>query len=187
MQLRTRVPALIFLLLLVAGTATAAYATQAAFLTPQQMGEQSELVLRGKVAGVNSYWNDKHTKIFTRTRITVDETYKGSGWAVVDIVQLGGTVGTVKSTVQGALQWTPGEEVLLFAEPYDTGSFQVSGFSQGKFKIMRDPRTGAAYVQAPSMEGVTLLGAPPAEEPNQASASERIPLEVFVNRALGRR
>jgi len=173
--------------ILVAGVVAVASATQLAYLTPQELGQQSELVFRGKVVSVNSYWNDKHTKVFTRTRVAVDETYKGSSWAVVDVVQLGGTVGKVKVTVQGTLQWNVGEEVLLFAESYDAGSFQVSGFSQGKFGIKRDSRTGAAYVQAPQVEGVTLLGAPSVQGPIQTSGTERVPLEVFVNQALGRR
>lgn len=185
--MKPHVRALACLSLLVAGVTATAFATQIAYLTPRELGQQSELVFRGKVVSVNSYWNDKHTKIFTRTRVAVDETYKGSSWAVVDVVQLGGTVGKVKVTVQGALQWNVGEEVLLFAEPYDTGSFQVSGFSQGKFGIKRNARTGTAYVQAPQAEGVTLLGAPSVQGLIQTSGTERVPLEAFVNQALGRR
>jgi len=172
--------------LLVAGLVALAYATQIAYRSPQQLGDESALVVRGRVQSVESYWNSKHTKIFTRTRIAVDETYKGSARPMIDVVQLGGVVGNVKVTVQGALQWKVGEEVLLFAEPYDAGSYQVSGFFQGKFKIEHDPATGIAYVDAPAPEGVSLLGAPPTQRPSRISLKQRATLEQFVSQALGR-
>jgi hypothetical protein len=164
-----------------------AYATQIAYRSPQQLGDESALVVRGRVQSVESYWNSKHTKIFTRTRIAVDETYKGSARPMIDVVQLGGVVGNVKVTVQGALQWKVGEEVLLFAEPYDERSFQVSGFFQGKFKIEHDPATGIAYVDAPPPEGVSLVGAPSPQAPSRAQLKQRATLDQFVGQALGRR
>lgn len=165
----------------------AAHATQVMYQSPQQMGTESALVVRGKVQSTQSYWNASHTKIFTRTQIAVDETYKGPHQGVIDIVQIGGTVDKVKVTVQGALHWKAGEEVLLFAEPYDASSFQVSGFSQGKFAVERDPRTGVAYVTAPPLEGTAVVGAPSADAMAKPGKSEKTTLELFVNRALGRR
>ena len=172
--------------LLMAGLVALAYATQIAYKSPRQLGDESALVVRGRVQSMESYWNSKHTKIFTRTRIAVDETYKGNARTTIDVIQLGGVVGNVKVTVQGALQWKVGEEVLLFAEPYDAGSYQVSGFFQGKFKIEHDPATGIAYVDAPAPEGVSLLGAPPTQRPSRISLKQRATLEQFVGQALGR-
>ncbi len=129
----------------VAGSISIVDATQVVSLTPRQLGEQSELVVRGKVVDVRSFWNDKRTKIYTTTRIAVDESYKGSGSGMVDLLQMGGVVDDVKVTVHGALEWRTGEEVLLFLESPDGRSFQVSGFSQGKFNIKRNTRTGEAF------------------------------------------
>ena len=176
-----------FLCVWIAVLTTLASGTEILSLSPQELGQQSELVVRGRVIGVQSYWNDKHTKIFTRIRIGVEETYKGLGRSVVDVIQLGGVVGNVKVTVHGALYWEAGEEVLLFAEPYDAGSFQVSGFSQGKLRILRDPETNLPYVQAPSMQSAKVLGAPPGQVPAAAATGQRVPLEEFLNQALGRR
>jgi hypothetical protein len=168
-----------------------AQATQLLFMSPQDLGREAPLFIRGWVQSVESYWNGKHTEIFTRIKITVDETYKGSAGDIVEIVQLGGTVGKVKVSVQGALQWKPGEEVLLFAEPYDAGTFQVSGFSQGKFIVERNPATGVAYVQAPAMDGVQLLGAPGAgaptpQAPSRLADRQRLSVAEFVSQALTR-
>ncbi len=167
--------------------ASTAFATQILYQSPQQLGQQSSLVVRGKVVSVDSYWNDDHSKIFTRTRVGVDETYKGVDEPVVDIIQLGGVVDNVRVTVHGALQWAPGEEVLLFAERQDTGDFRVTGFSQGKFHIERDHDTGVAYVDSPPLDGVELVGASGADGIKRPTKSQKVTVDTFVDQALGRR
>ncbi len=182
----------LIVLIAVASAVTGARATQVAYMTHRQLGDGSQLVVRGEVVDVRSYWNEKKTKIFTSARVAVEEKYKGSAGGTIDVVQLGGVVGNVKVTVQGALAWTQGEEVILFLEPLDTVSagpaeYQVSGFSQGKFNVMRDARTGKAYVHRLELEDTELLGAPSASASTPASKVENVPIEQFINEALGRR
>jgi hypothetical protein len=167
--------------------ASAVSATQIEYRSPQQLGQQSSLVVSGTVASVESYWNDKHTKILTRTRIAVDETFKGADQRTIDIIQLGGTVGTVKVTVHGALQWTPGEEVLLFVEPHDAVDYRVAGFSQGKYTIERDPVTGQKFINRPALEGVEIQGAPSERQLQKVSKLKKVTLEQFVSSALEKR
>jgi hypothetical protein len=167
-------------------------ATQVLYRTPRELGAESALVVRGEVVEVRSYWNEKRTKVFTSARVAVGETYKGGGVSTVDVVQLGGVVDNVKVTVHGALSWREGEEVVLFLEPYDGSSassaaFQVSGFSQGKFSVERDPRTGKEFVSRPEASGVELVGASAPGSPEPSSRIESVPLEQFINEALGRR
>lgn len=146
-------------------------------LSARQLGDQAAAVVRGEVGGVRSYWNEQRTKIFTEILVQTRETYKGAPGASVTILQLGGVVDNVRVTVHGALQWQPGEEVLLFLEPYRDGLYQVAGFSQGKLPIERDPATGEAYVRS-------LTGAP-AGGKDLARRPQRIPLQSFVREALG--
>jgi hypothetical protein len=175
------------IVLLCAAIVSDARATQIVYRSPQQLGQESALVVSGTVASVESYWNDTHTKVFTKTRIAVDETFKGTSQRMIDIIQLGGTVGTVKVTVHGALQWTPGEEVLLFVEPNDAATYRVAGFSQGKFEIERDPVTGAKFISRPALEGVQVLGAPSQQQLKKVSHMKKVTLEQFVSQALERR
>jgi hypothetical protein len=175
-------PILVIMMILVCAQALSA--TQIVVLSPREMANNSALVLSGRVAGSDSYWNDEHTKIFTRITILVDETYKGQHSPRVELVQLGGIVGNVKVTVEGALQWKEGEEVLLFLEPCGSASqYQVAGLSQGRFEIERDPATGKRLVTRPSFAGVELFqsdGGPVKGD----GALEKVPLEQFVSEVL---
>ena len=162
-----------------------AQATQILHRTPQQLGDESELVVHGRVMTVQSAWNDKRTKVFTTTVISVENTYKGAAAPVVEIVQLGGVVDNIRVNVSGSLLWRPGEEVLLFLAPYD-GRYAVSGFSQGKFNVKRDAKTGKAYIERPELEGVEIMGAPSKDGAATPTKVEAVPLEAFVDYALDR-
>jgi len=176
---------LILAALIVLAHAQALSATQIVVLSPREMADNSALVLSGRVAGTESYWNGEHTKIFTRTTIIVDETYKGEHSPRIELIQLGGIVGNVKVTVEGALQWKEGEEVLLFLEPYGSASqYQVAGLSQGRFEIERDPETGKRFVRRPAFTGVELLQADGGPA-NGDGALEKVPLEQFVSEVMG--
>jgi hypothetical protein len=177
----TRVVSILFLALFVlAGTADA---TQVVSKSATQLGSESASVVSGKVPGVRSFWNEKHTKIYTEVVVAVDETYKGTSKRTVRLLQLGGTVEPVKMTVHGALQWRVEEEVLLFLEPYQD-AYHVSGFSQGKFPIERDKRTGEPFIRRMIDDG-----AQPVSDAmhHHRAARTRTPLGDFVDHALGKK
>jgi hypothetical protein len=162
------------------------FATQLQLMTAREMAERSERIVAGTVTRVESFWNEKHTKIYTRTTIAVDETYKGTRGGTVDILQLGGVVGNVRVTVDGAIAWKKDEEVLLFLEPYVQGTYQVTGLSQGKFEIERDPETGERFVSREAIEGVEIVGLAAEGEDARGPGARRISLERFVSDALRR-
>ena len=160
-------------------------ATQILYQSPKQMGQKSPLIVQGRVVDTHSYWNDTGNKIFTETTIQVDEAHKGAAPSTVTVLQLGGVVGTVRMTVHGALQWQPDEEIVVFLEPCTSGTYQVSGFSQGKFSIERDPGTGKAFVKWPTLDDeVELVGAP-ARDGAARSRTDKVTLESFLDEALG--
>lgn len=181
---------LVFILILSASLfvfSTVTDATQIRYKSVEQLGSESSDVVRGKVTSVQSYWNPQHTKIFTETIITVDESYKGSGDSVVRLMQLGGEVDGIRVTVHGALKWQMDEEVVVFLEPYENETFHVSGFSQGKFAVERDPDTGEVFIERPAVKGVHLVGgADDGTEAQRAARIESIPIDRFITQALGR-
>ena len=167
--------------------ASGAGATTVEYVSPRQMGDESALVVRGKVASVRSFWNEAHTKIFTEAVIQVDETYKGQTAGEARVLQMGGVVDNMQMHVYGAVIWHRGEEVLLFLDQLDTGGYRVAGFSQGKFGIERDPATGEPFVTRPLEEGVAIVGAPSSRGEGPLGASARVPLGEFVKYTLGER
>jgi len=166
----------LFILVMAAG------ATQVLYQSLDQLGQNSSAVVQGKVAGLRSYWNENHTKIFTETTITVDEVFKGQPGGTVRVVQLGGTVDNIRVTAHGALQWRQGEEIVLFLEETSIDTYQVAGFSQGKFQIERDPRTGAVSVMRPSLSGAELVGGP--GDKSIDGEFQKMSLEKFMDEAL---
>jgi hypothetical protein len=162
----------------------AGQATKIIYQSPKELATQSSQIVRGTVTSVKSYWNEEGTKIFTEALVAVEETYKGVAIGEARIVQLGGIVGHVNMRVEGALAWRPDEEVLLFLEPGVPGAFNVSGFSQGKFDIVRDPRTGRVFVKGVELGGVELVGRSPGAAP---APPGRVPLDQFINETLGRK
>jgi hypothetical protein len=166
--------------------AVSAWSTQIILQTPQELAQESSLIVDGKVSGVRSYWNADHSKILTEATVVVGETHKGSGVASVRVVQLGGVVGNVRMTAHGALGWKRGEEVLLFLEPSLGDAYQVTGFSQGKYAIERDARTGKAFVRQ-AMPADTEGAQAPATGAAQPAGAGRVTLEQFLNQVLPQR
>jgi hypothetical protein len=167
---------------------TAADATQVRYKSVEQLGSESAAVVRGKVTSVQPFWNAKRTKIFTETTIEVDESYKGSDQGVVRLLQLGGEVDGIRVTVHGALKWRIDEEVVVFLEPYQNGAYHVSGFSQGKFEVERDPKTGEAFIKRPAITDVQLVGGLDDDvEVRRGARIERVPIDRFITQALGQR
>jgi len=159
-------------------------ATKIIHMQPTELGQTATAVVLGEVVSGSSFNNVSGSKVFTETVITVSEAYKGNPGSEVRVLQLGGEVDGMRVTVHGALHWQPGEEVVVFLEPYPGGRFQVAGFSQGKFKVERDPGTGRAYVHRPPLEDVDVVND---QRGNQATANTpaRIPLDRFLVQALG--
>lgn len=154
-----RIQALVGTCLLLAGLAHEAHATQVNALSLERLGQEAELVVRGEVTAVRSYWNDDQTRIMTEASVEVAETFKGRAPGDVRVIQMGGVVDGVRMTVHGALSWTEGEEVVLFLESSLPGRHRVSGLSQGKFAIRRDG--SEITVRRPSLGGVDWVGTGP--------------------------
>ncbi len=176
-------------ILMAAGISVAALpalATQIIQVSPQEIAKSSTLVVDGKVSGSRSYWNADHSKIFTETTVAVNSTHKGANASTVRVMTLGGVVGNVRQTAHGALAWKRGEEVLLFLEPAGTtqpGAFQVTGFSQGKYEIQRDEKTGRKFVRQ-AMPDDLSGSTPSATSGKTSSQSEKVTLDQFLGQVL---
>jgi hypothetical protein len=111
-------------------------------LSMTDMIDQSDLIAIGSCIDSKSVWVNR--ALVTLATISVAETLKGAESATIAVTLPGGIDANRKFPVSmsypGAPQITPGEDVFLFltASGVVAGSYTVTGFSQGKFSIVKD-------------------------------------------------
>jgi hypothetical protein len=123
---------------------SAARATTLARLEFAELAQQSTAVARLRCLGSESRW--EHGEIRTETRFEVLEQEKGLLPGLVTVRTLGGSAGHLHSRVDGVPVFHPGEEVYLFLWWREGEAYSVLGWSQGTFRIARNPRNGAETV-----------------------------------------
>lgn len=119
-------------------------ATTFAPTTLEKFVNTSTIVVIAKVEKVESRWDDKHTKIYTYTTVSVLETIKGKEVPDSIVLQeLGGKVGNEALAVDGAAQFNEGEEVLLFLI-YHRDRYWLHSMAMGKFNIVKEDNSKIA-------------------------------------------
>ena len=118
-------------------------------LSVKDMTGQSDLIAIGRCLDTKSVWVDR--ALVTLTTIAVAETLKGAEQGTITVALPGGIDSNRKfpiaMTYPGAPQIAPGEDVFLFltADDRNAASYVVTGFSQGKFSIVKD-QAGEEFV-----------------------------------------
>jgi len=98
--------------------------------------------------------------IETVTALRVDEVIRGTiASDAIDVVELGGMVGSIGYAVPGAPRYAPGERVLLFLETNDRGEWVAKNMAVGKFAFRRDG-AGRRVLQRDEVNGWNYDGTP---------------------------
>ena len=129
--------------IILALTAPSAFATLAFSLTTAEMTRNADEIVIGKVANIESNWEDGGKKIYSYVEVQVSESLKGVESQTVLIRQLGGEVGDIGQRIEGLSTFDSGEEILVFLKENSTGELQVVGMSQGKYRIITDRASGS--------------------------------------------
>lgn len=119
------------LLGMVALVAPVALATTIVLPTDDQLIAKSPLILSGDV--LESAAVEENGRIFTVTRIAVEQLLKGSAAPMVEIREIGGQVGDRFNVVYGSPRYTAGERVMVFLWPTGRGDYQTRDLFVGKF------------------------------------------------------
>ena len=125
------------------GLALAAVIAGATTLKPlsfDELARQSTAVARLRCLDSRSAW--LNGEIWTDTRFALLELHKGALPAVVTVRTLGGRAGSLYSRVDESPTFRPGEELYLFLWTKSGEPYRVLGWSQGTFRISRNPREG---------------------------------------------
>ena len=124
--------------------AIAAGATTLSRLKLEDLAQESTAVARLRCLGTTSRW--ERGEIWTETRFEVLQREKGALPGIVTVRLLGGNVGHLHSRVEEVPAFHSGEEVYLFLWGHEGEPYQVLGWSQGTFRIARNPQSGLEIV-----------------------------------------
>lgn len=126
----------------IAAQSPTAQARSVANLSPDQMVDASELIVRGTVSEV---WTEKDAEgsIWTLASVEVQRVLKGDSTTRSVIVhQHGGSETGEGLTLSVYTRFSPGEEALLYLDQSKTGAWRVVGGDIGKFTVRIDPDNG---------------------------------------------
>ena len=141
-----------FPLLLATLLAAEAGATIVPAFPLRQLATEAHDVVRGQVVEQRSVYDPVRDRIYTHTRIVVDEDLRWSGGGLGDVIvrQLGGVVGDRESRVVGTAKLHLGAEVVVFARTDGTYHYLV-GMSQGAYEVVRSPSDVARLTRGVSL------------------------------------
>jgi hypothetical protein len=128
--------------------AIAASATTLARLSFADLAQQSTAVARLRCLDAKTLWD--RGEIWTETRFALVQSEKGAPGPILTVRTLGGRIGHLHSFVDEVPGFQSGEEVYLFLWAREGGPYRVLGWSQGTFRIARDPQTGIETVSQDS-------------------------------------
>jgi|GEM_PF-2141006 len=148
MKLRFLALTTTFLLLSLASV----YAISVLPISEEELTGRATVIVTGEVEDVTTSFDQDHHTIYTFIKTRVTRVLKGElEDEVLTLRQLGGTVGNDTLTLPGAPTYEIGDEILVFAGPFDqTGYYGVLGIYYGKYDIELDPSNGMKYVTGAS-------------------------------------
>lgn len=128
-------------------------ALSAAFAQEKQkpvsdLAREADVVAVGRVTALKSEWDEGKTRIVTRVTLSVDEYLKAGSERSksVTIVTLGGEVDEVGEFYTHVPTFRQSEAVVVFLKKDTRGAYNISGGTQGKYSMERNPESGKMMV-----------------------------------------
>ena len=129
--------------------ARAATPTSVVAPTFDELVARSESVVVAQVVATRSTWVDSRAgrAIVTDVTFSIERTLKGPVYAARSLEFLGGTVADDTLHVTGLPEFHVGDRDVLFIKDSGRPVSPIVGFMYGRFRIVRDTRTGAEMVR----------------------------------------
>lgn len=150
----------------------------------EPMVAQAERVVHGRV--IDSTTGSSGQYIWTHYRIEVLDTLKGSPLAQIVVSEPGGEWEGRRQELSGAVQFAPGEEVILFLYRTPVGYWRTLGYWQGKFEVTgpgaaRSVHSNSVYSDLDTVPIVDSPGGPDALAPatTRLRNLNRMPVDEF--------
>lgn len=119
----------------VALLAAGAFATQVPRVSFEALTDSSEVVVSGRISHTWTAWDAAHKYIWTHYRLTVTSTLKGAANSVMEFAEPGGEADGRLMTIDGAVTYSQGEEVVVFLSRMPNRYLRTTGWSQGKYVV----------------------------------------------------
>lgn len=146
-------------------------------MSDEALVASSQAVVVGEVVQVDSFWNQDGTAVLTDATVQVAQTLAGSAPATVKVRTFGGAVGDYRIEAHGFPTFTVGEQMVLFLEQGGEGTYRVTGYQLGQYRVRQD-RAGVATAYPALEHGVKLLRM----DGTSAPAPTALPLEALAQR-----
>jgi len=104
-------------------------------LSLEQLVDQSEVIVHGRVARSWAEWDRAHKYIWTHHEIQVIDPIHGAAAVSIVASEPGGRLDGVEMRFSGALQYSTGEEAVVFLYRTPIGYWRATGFGQGKYTV----------------------------------------------------
>ena len=132
-------------LLFVCGFVVELSATTLVRMDLNALAHSAEIIVRARCIRSEVKWESE--TIWTFDDFDVLETFKGAPPQTLRVRLPGGRVNHTEVRIEGVPAFVAGEETILFAEKTSAGDFGVTSWSQGTFRIHRDPAGNARLTQ----------------------------------------
>jgi hypothetical protein len=118
--------------------------------TFDELVTKADTIFVGRVVDRRSLWEETRSgrNIITLVTFSVERVLKGQVGAQTQLSFVGGTIGEVTFTISDMPDFpTNGERDVLFVTDRGRPLSPIVGFSQGRFRIERDPVSGVDQVR----------------------------------------
>jgi hypothetical protein len=138
------------------------------FMPIEDLAQRSSQVVRARITGQSVHWTANHDGIYTEIEAVVTGDIKvdrgrpgapaGAGRRLT-IIQAGGEIDGVSLDWTGRPTFRPGEDLVLFLQPYEEADMTdprllVVGGKQGRMRVIDDPAGGSALMVERDLQGV---------------------------------
>jgi hypothetical protein len=162
----------VWALLLSLGSMTSVMATTVAPLSFEQLVNESQVVVYGRVTDVRSQWTDDRRFIESIVSIEILKGMKGSASDTISFTVPGGQVGRYRNVIPGAPVFAPGDVAVLFLTARGPRLPVTTGFTQGVYRVQRDARSGEMLVIPPVIESGPIVRGDARRKPASLAAFE---------------
>ena len=129
-----------------------ASATTVVPLSFEQLVNESQSVVYGRVAGVRAQWTADRRFIESVVSVEILRGMKGHAGESIAFTVPGGQVGRYLNVIPGAPSFAPGDLAVFFLTAQGPRLPVTTGLTQGIYRVQRDASSGEMLVVPPVIE-----------------------------------